>query len=41
VGGKPVYLVELVNSDKRGEKMDALLTLRTGELETMFKIVAE
>ena len=41
VGGKPVYLVELVNSNRRWEKMDELLMLRTGELETMFKIVAE
>jgi len=41
VGGKPVYLVELVNSDRRAEKMEELLTLRTGELETMLKIVAE
>lgn len=41
VGGKPVYLVELVNCDRKAEKMEELLTLRTGELETMLKIVAE
>ena len=41
VGGKPVYLVELANSKRREKEMEELLTLRTGELETMLKTVAE
>ena len=41
MGGKPVYLVELVNSEERVEKMEEMLTLRTGEIETMLKIVNE
>jgi len=40
-GGKPVCLVELINCENRRGKVEEMLTLRTGELETMLKRVNE
>jgi AAA+ ATPase superfamily predicted ATPase len=40
-GGKPVYLIELVNCENREEKAGQLLALRTGEIKTTLKRVKE
>ena len=40
-GGKPVYLIELVNYENREVKAGQLLTLRTGEIKTTLKRVKE
>jgi AAA+ ATPase superfamily predicted ATPase len=40
-GGKPVYLIELVNCENRKVKAGQLLTLRTGEIKTTLKRVKE
>ncbi len=40
-GGKPVFLVELLNSENRKEKVSEMLILRIGEIETMLKRVKE
>jgi AAA+ ATPase superfamily predicted ATPase len=40
-GGKPVYLIELVNCENRKEKVGELLRLRTGEIKTTLKRVRE
>ncbi|KAF5416767.1 MAG: putative ATP-binding protein [Candidatus Methanogaster sp.] len=40
-GGKPVCLVELINSRNREEKAKEMFTFRTGELETRLKLVKE
>ena len=40
-GGKPVYLIELVNCENRDEKAGQLLALRTGEIKTTLKRVKE
>ncbi len=40
-GGKPVYLLELVNYENREEKVREMFTFRTGEIETRLKLVKE
>ena len=40
-GGKPVCLVELINSRNREEKAKEMFTFRIGELETRLKLVKE
>jgi len=40
-GGKPVYLIELMNYENREEKVRAMLVLRTGEIETILKRINE
>ncbi|MEA1999543.1 MAG: ATP-binding protein [Euryarchaeota archaeon] len=40
-GGKPVYLIELANYEKKVAKAEELLMLRTGEIETTLKRVNE
>jgi len=40
-GGKPVCLVELINAEEREKKVNGMLTLRTGEIETRLKLVKE
>jgi len=40
-GGKPVYLIELVNYENREVKAGQLLTLRTGKIKTTLKRVKE
>ena len=40
-GGKPVCLVELINSRNREEKAKEMFTFRIGELETQLKLVKE
>jgi AAA+ ATPase superfamily predicted ATPase len=40
-GGKPVYLIELVNYKNREKKVRELLMLRTGEIKTTLKRVRE
>jgi AAA+ ATPase superfamily predicted ATPase len=40
-GGKPICLVELVNAEEREKKVNGMLTLRTGEIETRLKLVKE
>ena len=40
-GGKPVCLVELVNSERREEKAKEMFSFRTGEIETRLKLVKE
>ena len=41
VGGKPVYLIELINSEDREKKINELLSLRTGEIASLLKFVKE
>jgi len=41
VGGKPVYLIEIINSEDREEKINELLSLRTGEIASLLKFVKE
>ena len=40
-GGKPVYLLELMNYENREEKLKEMLVLRTGEIETILKRINE
>jgi AAA+ ATPase superfamily predicted ATPase len=40
-GGKPVCLVELVNSENREERARGMFMFRTGEIETRLKLVKE
>ena len=40
-GGKPVYLIELANYEKKVAKAEELLVLRTGEIETILKRINE
>jgi len=40
-GGKPICLVELINAEEREKKVNGMLTLRTGEIETRLKLVKE
>ena len=40
-GGKPVYLIELMNYENRDEKLKEMLVLRTGEIETILKRLNE
>ena len=40
-GGKPVYLLELMNYENRDEKLKEMLVLRTGEIETILKRINE
>ena len=40
-GGKPVCLIELINSRNREEKAKEMFTFRIGELETRLKLVKE
>ncbi|PXF60216.1 MAG: ATP-binding protein [Candidatus Methanogaster sp.] len=40
-GGKPVYLIELANYEKKVAKAEELLLLRTGEIETILKRINE
>ena len=40
-GGKPVYLIELANYEKKVAKAEELLMLRTGEIETTLKRINE
>ena len=40
-GGKPVYLIELMNYENREEKVREMLVLRTGEIETILKRINE
>ena len=40
-GGKPVCLIELINSRNREEKAKEMITFRIGELETQLKLVKE
>ncbi len=40
-GGKPVYLIELMNYENREEKAREMLVLRTGEIETILKRINE
>ena len=40
-GGKPVYLIELMNYENREEKLKDMLVLRTGEIETILKRINE
>jgi AAA+ ATPase superfamily predicted ATPase len=40
-GGKPVYLLELINYENREEKLKEMLVLRTGEIETILKKINE
>ena len=40
-GGKPVYLLELMNYENREEKAREMLVLRTGEIETILKRINE
>ena len=40
-GGKPVYLIELMNYENREEKAKEMLVLRTGEIETILKRINE
>lgn len=40
-GGKPICLVELINAEERENKVNGMLTLRTGEIETRLKLVKE
>ena len=40
-GGKPVYLIELMNYENREEKAKEMLVLRTGEVETILKRINE
>ena len=40
-GGKPVYLIELMNYENREEKLKEMLVLRTGEIETILKRINE
>ncbi len=40
-GGKPVYLLELINYENREEKLKEMFTFRTGEIETRLKLVKE
>jgi AAA+ ATPase superfamily predicted ATPase len=40
-GGKPVYLIELMNYENQEEKAREMLVLRTGEIETVLKRINE
>lgn len=40
-GGKPICLVELASAEEREKKVGAMLTLRTGEIETRLKLIKE
>ena len=40
-GGKPVYLVELMNYENKEEKVREMITFRTGEIETILKRINE
>jgi len=40
-GGKPVYLVELMNYQNRKKKLKEMLLFRTGEIETILKRINE
>ena len=40
-GGKPVYLIELMNYENWEEKAGEMLVLRTGEIETILKRINE
>jgi len=40
-GGKPMYLIELMNYENREEKVREMLVLRTGEIETILKRINE
>ena len=40
-GGKPTCLVELINTEERENKVNGMLTLRTGEIGTRLKLVKE
>jgi len=40
-GGKPVYLIELANYEKKVAKAEEMLVLRTGEIETILKRIDE
>jgi len=40
-GGKPVGLLELINTENKEEKVKEMLMLRNGEIETRLKIIKE